>query len=899
MNPSVYSALLANKHSNSPALLGVDRRPLTHRELCELLEASVNRLNALGIGRGDRVGIVLPNGPETAALCLSVAACAACAPLSPDSTAEEFDRFLDSIRPKAIIAPAGKTSACIDAAQRRGVPILCLAPDINGPAGSFSLFGDPVGEAARPGMAEYDEVALLVHTSGSMSRPKLAPLTHGNLCHGARGNIEQLQLTARDRCLCLTAMFFTQGLLVSVFSSLVAGGSVVCTPGFGPDEFFSWLAAFDPTWYAAPVAMQRSILLHAAKYPDVVTRSHLRVIRSSSSAASPDFIAQIENLFRAPMLDSYGLTETSSTIVGERLPPAARKPGSVGLPVGCEIGVVDSDGNRLGPGEVGEVVVRGGGVVSAYEGGDEVNAQSFVNGWLRTGDLGTIDEDGFLFLQGRSKEIINRGGLKILPAEIDEVLNRHPAVAEGIAFAFPHEMLGEEVGAAVALRDGKQVGEQTLREFCAVHLSLAKVPRKIVFVDKLPKTATGKSIRIGLAQKLGLSSPTSKETFGHANGLSAASRKQEAPIPVDIIEMVLLGIWEEVLEQRPIGIHDDFFALGGDSLKATVLLTSVFEVFGVDPGPAALLVSPTVAGMASRLLDLGVSGLSLSGSKIIPIQSSGAKPPIFIIGAQPLYRALILDVPKDIPLYALGYPDARTLRDDVRLEDIAAMQVETLLRFRPKGPCVLMGWCVDGVLAYEIAQQLAAQGHPVNLVAMIDAFNPTLRRRGGRWHAYQQRLRFHFRNLAQLDGKSSIAYCRERLQTVDRKIRQRLWRVLHSLHLRRDRRSGARSWAFEQILPLANGRYVPKPYDGAVMLVRAGSRPEGRFADAAHGWRHLTKNLRVVDVAANHRDIFIEPHACQMAAALIDSLPKSSPVEASLVTCSQPGRSPAAVPCFD
>jgi oxalate---CoA ligase len=624
--------------------------------------------------------------------------------------------------------------------------------------------------------------------------------------------------------------------------------------------------------------------VNAARFPEAVSHARLRVIRCSSSAASPDLIAQVEALFRAPMLDSYGMTETSSTIVGERLPPAVRKRGSVGLPVGCEIAIIDEQGSRLEPGMVGEVIVRGPGVVRAYEGGAEVNRQSFIDGWLRTGDLGTLDQDGYLFLRGRSKELINRGGVKILPAEIDEVLNSHPAVAEAVAFAVPNEMLGEEVAAAIVPRPGCLVSadlERQLHEHCAARLSVAKVPRKIVFVGDLPKTPTGKTMRMGLAEKLGMNTPASVKDLRRLSQ-GAFSLEETAAPPQGIVEMLLLSMWEEVLDRRPIGMDGDFFELGGDSLQAARLLTSVEEVFGVDLGPAGLLVSPTVRGMAESLARAHVSGKTIEGSKIIAIHVSGSRPPMFIVGAQPLYRELILNLPKDQPLYALTLPDVARLPSPFRLEEVAALQVEALRQFQPEGPYALMGWCADGVLAYEMAQQLRAQGQEVSLVAMIDAFNPERRRSESLWQAWQARLRFHAANLSHLDAKSGMAYCRDRMQTMQTRLRRQQWRLLHALNLREERRngSGTRTRDFENALALAVGKYTPAAYEGRVLIVRAGVRPAGAYADAANGWQELVEDLRIVEPAANHRDIFVSPHAGLISAAISEAMQRQQRSEA-------------------
>ena len=885
---TVYSSLCAAalESSESAAILGIGRKPLSYADLLRQIQRTVEFLNSVGIGRGDRVALIVANGPEAATLCLSVACCATSAPLNPGSTAAELDAYLGDLKPKALIVEESSKSASIEVARRHRIPVIRIVSEGPAAAGSFRLEGGAKKPAEHPGFAEPDDIALMVYTSGSTSRPKMAPLTHRNVCSGANHNVVQLRLKAEDRCLCITALFYTQGILVSVFSSLIAGGSAVCTPGYDPMKFFEWLDEFSPTWYSAPTAVQRSILVYAARHSEIVSRSRLRVIRCSSSPAGPDFIRRMETLFRAPMLDSYGLTETGSTIVGEPLPPARRKRGSVGVAIGCEIAIIDEGGARLEPGQVGEVIVRGPSVIGAYAAAPEINGQAFIDGWLRTGDLGTLDPDGYLFLTGRSKEIINRGGEKISPAEIDEILNAHPAVAEGVAFALPDERLGEEVAAAVVLRDGLPPSAQMeaeLREFCAARLASFKVPRRIVFPTAMPKSATGKTLRIGMAERLGL---TEKP------GLPASAARKELPAmqvgraagcpagrsPRGIVEMVLLHIWEEELNRRPIGIYDDFFDLGGDSLLGARLLARVEETFGKELALASLFEVPTVARMASVLSESPSQGYAFGPSKVIAIRSSGSLPPLFILGAQPLFRPLILNLPENLPVLGLSFPDLAELPVPFRIEDIAALQVEALRRFQPRGPYALMGWCAEGVLAYEMAQQFRAQGQEVSLVAMIDAFNPTRWKYESRWNSRRDRLRFHLANLSNLDVRAASAYSRDRLRMVLRKTRQRLWRTLYHLNLRTDRRTGSPSRASDQILTFSVSRYVPAPYDGRVMVARAEVRPAGTHADAAYGWRGLVADLQVVDVPGNHRDIFVEPNVEVMSSALAGALGAARPI---------------------
>ncbi len=299
-------------------------------------------------------------------------------------------------------------------------------------------------------------------------------------------------------------LFHIHGLVAALLSSLAAGASVTCTPGFDGFKFFDWLEHVKPTWYTAVPTMHQMILSRASRYTDVIAASRLRFVRSSSASLPTVVLEEIDRVFGVPMIEAYGMTEASHQMASNPLPPGVRKPASVGPCTGIEMSIMTDDGSHLPASERGEVVIRGATVVEAYENNPEANAKAFTDGWFRTGDQGYLDEDGYLFLTGRLKEIINRGGEKVSPLEIDGVLLRHPAVVQAVAFAMPHDKLGEEVAAAVVLEDGSDVSERDIRAFASEHLADFKVPRKVVFVDEIPKGPTGKLQRIGLAERLGL-----------------------------------------------------------------------------------------------------------------------------------------------------------------------------------------------------------------------------------------------------------------------------------------------------------------------------------------------------------------------------------------------------------
>ena len=502
--PSTILELLRAGAPAAPAIGAPEgRAPLTYGALQELAARTVERLNDLGVGRKDRVAIVLPNGPEMATAFLSVASAAASAPLNPAYRQDEFEFYLEDLKAKALIAEAGSASPALSAAKKLGVALITLTPEPQAGAGAFRLSGSAAGAAGRPGPAEADDVALILHTSGTTSRPKIVPLSHANIWTSAGNIAASLDLSERDRALNVMPLFHIHGLIAGLSAPLSRGGAVFCTPGFNALKFFAEMEEARPTWYTAVPTMHQAILTRAGHNKEIIARHPLRFVRSSSSSLPPRVIGELEAVFHCPVIEAYGMTEATHQMAANPL-RGVRKPGSVGLAAGPEIAVMDEKGRLLKRGETGEVVIRGESVTRGYENHPKANAEAFVNGWFRTGDQGVIDADGYLTLTGRLKEIINRGGEKVSPREVDEALMDHPAVLQAVAFAVPHDMLGEDVAAAVVLREGMSANEQELRAFLAERLAAFKTPRKILFLAEIPKGATGKLQRIGLAQKLGL-----------------------------------------------------------------------------------------------------------------------------------------------------------------------------------------------------------------------------------------------------------------------------------------------------------------------------------------------------------------------------------------------------------
>ena len=506
--------LLADHPGNAPAIGAPGRDWLSYEGLRQLTEDVRAALRGAGIGATDRVAIVLPNGAEMATAFVTVAQCATTAPLNPAYREDEFAFYLEDLKARAIILEEGYDGPALAAAERFGLQVLRLKPDATAPAGRFCLSRDGADGATAPaGDPGADDVALILHTSGTTSRPKIVPLLQSNVAASAKNIIASLALTPQDRCLNVMPLFHIHGLIAAVTSSLAAGGQVWCAPGFDAMKFFGWLRDAEPTWYTAVPTMHQAILARAPRNAEIIAGARLRFLRSSSASLPGPVMTRLVETFGAPVIEGYGMTEAAHQMCSNPLPPHPQKPGVVGVAAGPEVRVAHEAENRLIDDDaIGEVVISGPNVTPGYEGNPEANAKNFFEAdgkrWFRTGDQGAFDADRYLTLTGRLKEIINRGGEKVSPLEIDSVLSDHPAVAQALTFALPHPKLGEEVAAVIVLNEGAVATEREIRDFAAARLADFKVPRKVVILDEIPKGATGKLQRIGLAQKLGLVAAT-------------------------------------------------------------------------------------------------------------------------------------------------------------------------------------------------------------------------------------------------------------------------------------------------------------------------------------------------------------------------------------------------------
>jgi acyl-CoA synthetase (AMP-forming)/AMP-acid ligase II/thioesterase domain-containing protein/acyl carrier protein len=875
MTDSIHARFqwLAQSAGEVEAILAPGREPLTFAELWRQLVAIRDQLAELGISRGARVASALPRGPETALCSLGVASCAVYAPLNPDYTEAEFAAYLGRLRPQAIIVPQALGSAARASAQALGIAVLELCPEEAGAAGSFSLRAPQARlPSVTPHWSSSEDLALVLLTSGTTSRQKLVPMRQRHLLAYADSVGQHRGLGRDDRCLHVMPMFHGHGIKSALLVPLANCCGVICSRQFDIPSFFEQMRTLKPTWYSAASSIHQMILSRVHDYGDVARRAGLRFIRSGSGRLDSKVGAGLERAFGAPMIESYGMSETS-TLTSNPLPPGERRPGTVGRSIGNEVAIMDAEGNLLRPGREGEVVARGPTVFDGYLDDPQANAAAFANGWFRTGDLGRFDDEGYLTLLGRLKDVINRGGEKVGTLEVEAALTRHPAVEQACVFAIPHPSLGEEVAAAVVLSPGQHANEQSIQAHARGMLTGFKVPRCVFFVPAFPKSATNKVERRQVAQMC-------------LTLLARCDSPEPDASPWSPLERDIARLWQRVLgiDAGRIVRGDDFFLLGGDSLKAYELFAHIRKRYRVSVGLRHLFdEAATVAGMA-RLIEARRSAPALAereSARLVVMKDDGERPPLFAVpgsGGNPvgfIHLARLLD--KRQPLVGI---EARGMDGSAaplcRIEDIAADHLALVRRMQPAGPYFLSGACFGARVAYEMARQLQAAGDHVGLLLMLDPSSPFhnadgrprgtgTRRPAGKVEASVMRFvlaraALYARTLAKANWAQRRAFLAEKLATLGAMIRERdLFRGDPSeLHAR----------AVYQANRAAGSAYVPGPFDGPVLLCFTAGRPVRGTRNYRLDWSGLVPQAGapVYVPGKDSGDMLNLPHVYELAA---------------------------------
>ena len=496
----IIKNIIEDQNDNNVALTSESSPPLLYKDLKSFVNKIASQLAGNGISNKDRAAIVLPNGPFMASSFLTLSSYMSAAPLNPSYKTDEYEFYLKDLNPKIVIVEPNSSNKVVGVAKNLNIPVCEMKIKKDDPSGLFNLFNIE----SKYQLPEENDEGLVLHTSGTTSRPKIVPLTNKNIYSSAENISKSLNLSEVDHCLNIMPLFHIHGLIAILAASIRSGASVCASNGFNALKFLELAKSEKITWYSGVPTMHQAILLRAEKNLELAKNLNLRLIRSSSASLPPAVFEKLNNVFGCSVIEAYGMTEATHQMTSNPLPPKKQKPGFVGIPAGPEVCIMDEKDKILDQGETGEVCIKGDNVTLGYDNNPEANKNSFTNGWFRTGDQGYFDQNGYLKISGRLKEIINKGGEKISPLEVDNVLMDHPLIEQAVCFGYEDKMLGEDIAAAIIVKEGKNCSETDVKTYAQEKLAKFKIPKKIFFVNEIPKGATGKLQRNVLAKNFGL-----------------------------------------------------------------------------------------------------------------------------------------------------------------------------------------------------------------------------------------------------------------------------------------------------------------------------------------------------------------------------------------------------------
>jgi acyl-CoA synthetase (AMP-forming)/AMP-acid ligase II/thioesterase domain-containing protein/acyl carrier protein len=841
---------------NATALVGEGHPPLSYSDLLTSIDAIGKALNRFGIGRNDRVAIMHPGGRDMALTILGVWSYATAVPLNPGSTLAELAFQLRELCVGAVAIAEDMDTPAWRAAEMLALPVLELASE----NGNTVVVAGPDGNTGsmphKPGPAQADDIVVVLSTSGTTAHSKVVPIRNRQLVcanvHAARA----LDLRPDDRCLNMLHLFHYGGIGQGLSTSLISGGSVGILTNFSVRGFFDASDALEPTWCTGAYTFYNSIYRNLAGYQHRIDRvaPKYRFLRTGTGSLNPRTAEELELAFCVPIIETYGSSETGA-VTSEPLPPGRRKAGSVGPLLHDKVAILDDAGVAVCTGTRGEIAVRGPTVFDGYENDEAANRAAFVDGWFRTGDLGYLDADNYLFVTGRIKELINRGGQKITPNEIDDALLAHPDILVACTFSLPHSTLGEDIAAAVVRKERSSLSERSLLGFLREKLAEYKVPRRIIFVDEIPKGPTGKFQRHKLAAAVGMTREAEA---------TAATDENRRATP---LESRLQALWASALGCPNVGLHDEFFTLGGDSLQAVELFLRIEKVLGCQLPRSVLFEASTVAEMAKRIETTTLAHC------LVPIQPTGNRPIFFgvhdVNGQVLNFRPLAQHLGEDQPFYgiqSIGIDGSEAPL--ARIEDMAARYISEICRIQPTGPYYLGGYSMGGLVAFEMARQLRAMGQDVGILALLDTYPRHGDRRAGLLGWIEQ----DGTHLPDLTLSTIAHYLRQGLRHVAQNARTAVWRRLFGI-----------AWRFYESSGLTLPKQLHKPvaanylaarsyrlryYDGDAVLFAAAPYAWDH-GDPHDGWRRLIGGkLYILSVSGLHHQILEEPHVRDLAQKL-------------------------------
>lgn len=850
-------AFWAEETPTAPALCGPGQASLDFQSLYRLVAEFRNKLTSCGFGRNDRIAVVHSGGAEMAASLIGIACNATVAPFSPAMSTGEFYLHFQDKKIKALAIEKDLNSQARDAAEKLGLPILKIEHTDPASAGKVQLTGSVDRQTeTNPEPIQPDDLLVVFTTSGTTSYGKTVPLPHRIVLPRVTNMVQMLNFTRQDRILNIMPLFHTGGFSAGLLTTLFSGASFFPIKNNDVELLFRCLGDAKPTVIAGGYTVFHSIERKAREYPEAVdgVKPSLRMLRTGTGHLDQKIAERLETIFDTPVVEAYGSAETSF-MACSGIPPAPRKKGSVGQPDRSRVFVVDETGEPVTKMEKGEIAVTRETAFDGYENNPEANREAFSKKWYHTGDEGYLDEDGFLYITGRIKEMINRGGVKIIPTEVDHAAMKHEAVREAVSFPLPHKTLGEDIALSVVLEADKTVSELNLKNFLKDYLIPNKIPSRIIFVDEIPKGATGKAQRRKLYQQLQVPTPGTVVSIpiSKQGKLPAYAHKMQE-------------IWQDVLGRENIGLDENFFALGGDSLQAVDLFLRIEKELGRRLPRDVLFEAGTIREMA-RLIDEG-----LTSSCIVPIQPKGTRPPLFFvhpIGGEVLgYREFAKYLDTDQPFYGIQQFHSETnLSRFSSLEEMADYYLDEIRQVQPQGPYYLGGHSFGGLVAFLIAQKIATLGEETAFLALLDTYLPSR----NRYVSPLNWLSQHYRIWSHLPLHEKPSYMFARLQNIASSMKRLIKLKLVAASNGSLAGSGASTAAVvsnQDINALNVRKFRPTPYSGDAILFRT-ELPVSLHPDVHNEWLNLIKGrLDICEITGGHVAIMKEPNVKELAGKL-------------------------------
>ncbi len=835
-----------------PALIGPDSQLITYSDLVVLISRFGHELANAGLRAGHRVGLLVPPGICGGELAVALACNVTLVPINPALKPQEVTESARVSRLHAIVIPRWLETETRSAILQEEITVL---EAVRAPQGTLclELLTPPARAAVSVRPVVESDVALLLRSSGTTGAAKLIPVTHGNLAAmaGKMGSAFWYGLTAQDRAACTSPLHYAAGLKTSLFVPLMLGAGIAFPPAQQMFDLAQWVDALRPTYLSvSPGALQRMIECTKVS-PRELDGSSLRFVMCASSYLPEQTRAAAESMLRVPVLEYYALSE-AGIMAANPVPPGKAKPGTLGLPAPGELRVVDDNRQPVSNGAAGEIMICGPTLMPGYV-ATGADPDELKDGWLLTGDIGRLDEEGYLCLAGRAKEVINRGGEKVFPYEVEKAILQHPAVLEAAAFGVPHPRLGESVAAAVVLKPGSKVSESELKQFLAARVAGFKLPRRFCYLSSLPRGSTGKVLRRSLSESY-----------------ATLPRESVPPGRHYLLQLELVELWKRLLGTPDIGLDDDFFDKGGDSLLATELLIELEALTG-KPYPQSELATLTIR----RIAEVAASE-SPAERELMTQVKSGSGIPLFFCHGDYVERGLYAHklaalIPGDHPVFLLHCYADRI--EGSSLEEIARAYLREVLAAARGSPVFIAGYCNGGMVAWHLAYLLRCAGVEVVELLLVETMSlnarpalrvlPRLLRAAGslvpnRAGAF---LREH--------GMRHVWYWARRFGA----LRSGAWRKdIDGWQPLPSRRRDMFALADRTYFAFMS-RYVPPPIDSCVTCFIA---DQGRhFETEPAAWRRLAPSVSKLGVPGTHQGVLVSGRQA-LATAIADVLERAS-----------------------